>query len=87
MRGGHSHINDPELSVAVATTSERPARLREEALASPATASTLQGYAGNGDGTYDGRKAIRWLVEAVTGKPMSAEEADEIVQRAMARRK
>lgn len=37
----------------------------------------------NPDGeTYDGRKVVRWLFEAVTGKAMSKAEADKIVEEA-----
>lgn len=32
--------------------------------------------------TYDGRKAVRWMFEALTGKPMSEAESEEIVRRA-----
>lgn len=42
----------------------------------------------NPDGkTYDGRKLVRWLFEATTGKEMSEAEAEEIVQKAKERRK
>jgi hypothetical protein len=37
----------------------------------------------NPDGeTYDGRKLVRWLFEATTGKPMSHEEAEQLVAEA-----
>lgn len=36
----------------------------------------------NGDGTYDGRKLVRWLFEATTGKPMTEAEAEELVREA-----
>lgn len=39
----------------------------------------------NGDGTYDGRKLARWLFEATTGKPMSEEEAEQLVEAAKTR--
>lgn len=41
----------------------------------------------NGDGTYDGYKLARWLVEAVGGQPMSEDEAKELVDGAIAKRK
>ena len=42
----------------------------------------------NPDGkTYAGRKLIRWLFEATTGKEMSEAEAEEIVAKAKERRK
>lgn len=38
----------------------------------------------NPDGkTYDGRKLVRWLFEATTGKPMSETEAQDLVDEAM----
>jgi len=40
----------------------------------------------NPDGqTYDGRKVARWLFEAVTGKPMSEAEAEDLIAEAKAR--
>lgn len=36
----------------------------------------------NGDGTFDGRKLVRWLYEATTGKPMTEAEAEELVREA-----
>lgn len=39
----------------------------------------------NGDGTYSGVKAAQWLFEAVTGKPMSDEEARKLVTEAQER--
>lgn len=40
----------------------------------------------NPDGkTYDGRKVARWLIEAVTGKPVSEEEGQAIVDEAQRR--
>lgn len=33
----------------------------------------------NGDGTYDGRKLVRWLFEATTGEEMTAEEAEALI--------
>ena len=39
----------------------------------------------NGDGTYDGRKAVRWVFEALTGKPMTAAEADALIEEAKQR--
>jgi len=41
----------------------------------------------NGDGTYSGIKAVQWLYEATTGKPMSEEEARALVAEAQARRR
>lgn len=41
--------------------------------------------AANGDGTYDGRKAVRWLHEALTGNPMTESEADDLVRQAQAK--
>lgn len=45
----------------------------------------------NGDGTYDGRKLVRWLFEATTNRPMSEAEAETLVSeardKAAARRK
>ncbi|PTQ12970.1 hypothetical protein CLG96_02165 [Sphingomonas oleivorans] len=49
---------------------------------------TLGEFAQNPDGkTYDGRKVAQWLFEAVTGKPMSDEEAQRLVDEAQARAK
>lgn len=39
----------------------------------------------NGDGTFDGRKLVRWLYEATTGKPMSEAEAEDLVKEAQAK--
>lgn len=36
----------------------------------------------NGDGTYSGVKLAQWLVEAVSGKPLSKEDAEEIIKKA-----
>lgn len=35
--------------------------------------------------TYDGRKVARWLFEAVTGAPMSEQEAEALVDEARLR--
>lgn len=35
----------------------------------------------NGDGTYSLVKAAQWLVEAVSGKPLSAEDANALVEK------
>jgi|GEM_PF-6815597 len=44
---------------------------------------TLGEFAQNPDGrTYDGRKVAQWLFEAMTGKPMSDEEASRLVAEA-----
>lgn len=52
---------------------------------------TLADFARNSDGeTYDGRKVAQWMFQALTGKPMSDEEAQRLVddarRRAEARR-
>jgi hypothetical protein len=39
----------------------------------------------NGDGTYSGVKMAQWLVEAVSGKPLSDEEAQALIDDAKAR--
>ena len=36
----------------------------------------------NGDGTYSGVKLAQWLVEAVSGKPLSEEDAKDIIEKA-----
>lgn len=41
----------------------------------------------NGDGTYSGTKAVQWLMEAMTGKPMSDEDARALVAEAQERAK
>lgn len=47
------------------------------------TNNTLDDVALNPDGkTYNGYNAIRWMYEAVTGKPLSADEALDIVNEA-----
>lgn len=47
---------------------------------------TLGEFCQNPDGkTYDGRKLAQWLFEATTGKPMSAEEAQSLVEEAKKR--
>lgn len=46
------------------------------------TDKTLGDACSNGDGTYDGRKLVRWLFEATTGKEMSAEDADKLIEEA-----
>jgi hypothetical protein len=48
------------------------------------TDKTLGDACANGDGTYDGRKLVRWLFEATTGKPMSPAEADKLIDEAKA---
>lgn len=52
-----------------------------------ATDQSLHEFARNpGDAeTYDGRKVARWLFEAVTGKPMSEQEAEGLVDEARRR--
>lgn len=39
----------------------------------------------NGDGTYSGVKLAQWLVEAVSGKPLSEEDAQQIIEDAKVR--
>lgn len=39
----------------------------------------------NGDGTYSGVKLAQWLVEAVSGKPMSEEDARQLIEDAKQR--
>lgn len=47
---------------------------------------TLQDFARNPDGkTYDGRKVAQWLFQAMTGKPMSDDDAQRLVEEAKAR--
>lgn len=41
---------------------------------------------GNGDGTYNGFTAMRWLFEALTGKPMSDQEVRQLFEEAKAKR-
>lgn len=44
---------------------------------------TLGEFALNQDGkTYDGRKVVQWLFEVTTGKPMSNEDAQKLVEEA-----
>lgn len=51
-----------------------------------ATDKTLGDFCQNPDGkTYDGRKLAQWLFEAVTGKPISAEEAQSLIDEAQAK--
>jgi hypothetical protein len=38
----------------------------------------------NGDGTHNGVKLAQWLYEATTGKPMSDEDAKDLVAKAVA---
>lgn len=39
----------------------------------------------NGDGTYSGVKLAQWLVEAVSGKPLSEDDAQQIINDAKAK--
>lgn len=39
----------------------------------------------NGDGTYSAVKAAQWLIEAMTGKPLSEAEARALVEEAKRR--
>ena len=39
----------------------------------------------NGDGTYSGIKLAQWLVEAVSGKPLSESDATQLIEDAKAR--
>lgn len=44
---------------------------------------TLGEFAKNPDGkTYDGRKVAQWLFEVMTGKPMSDEDAERLIDEA-----
>lgn len=48
---------------------------------------TLGDFARNPDGqTYDGRKVAQFLFEAMTGKPLSEEEAQAMVDEAKRRK-
>ncbi len=47
---------------------------------------TLDEAARNDDGTYNGIAAMRWMVEAVTRKPMTDDEARALVKEAIERR-
>lgn len=53
------------------------------------TDQSLHDFARNpgDDETYDARKAVRWLFEAVTGTPMGEDEAAELVEEAVRRHK
>lgn len=47
---------------------------------------TLHEFAANPDGkTFDGRKVAQWLFEAMTGKPMSDAEAQQLIDEAQAK--
>ena len=46
----------------------------------------LHSAASNGDGTYNGLTAVRWLFEAISGKPMSEDEARRMWEEAKAKR-
>lgn len=48
---------------------------------------TLEDYAGNGDGTYNARGLVQFLMAATTGKELTDAEAQEIVDEAKARAK
>ncbi|MEI9428667.1 hypothetical protein [Mesorhizobium sp. Cs1299R1N3] len=52
------------------------------------TDKTLGEAALNPDGkTYHGPTAVRWMMEALTGKPFSAAEADKLIAEAQERAK
>lgn len=54
----------------------------------PITDKNLHDATVNPDGkTYDGHKVAQWLFEAVTGKPMSEEEAKQLVAEAQQKAK
>lgn len=44
-------------------------------------------FCANGNGTYDGVKAVQWLYNASTGKKISYDEAKKDVDAAIAKRK
>lgn len=48
---------------------------------------TLEDYAGNGDGTYNARGLVQFLMFATTGVELSDAEAQEIVDEGVARAK
>lgn len=56
----------------------------------PLMDQTLGEAAGNGDGTYNGYLAMRWLYEALVGKPLTDAEVrymwEQAKQRAAAKR-
>lgn len=49
------------------------------------TNQTLGEYSSNGDGTYNGVKVMQWLVEALSGKPLSEEDAKRLMRDAQER--
>lgn len=49
------------------------------------TDNDLHTACANGDGTYSGVKLAQWLVEAVSGKPLSEEDAKQIIEDAKVR--
>lgn len=50
------------------------------------TDRTLGDACANGDGTYNGLTLMRWLFEAVSGKPMSEDEARKALDEVAAKR-
>lgn len=44
---------------------------------------TLEEASSNGDGTYNGLTAMRWLYETITGKELSPEEAENLYEEAL----
>jgi hypothetical protein len=46
---------------------------------------TLEEAAANGDGTFSGLKTIQWLHHAMTGKPLSDDEAKNLLDEAQER--
>jgi len=51
------------------------------------TDKDLHSASADGDGTYNGLVAIRWMYEALSGKPMSDEEARKLWAEAQAKAK
>ena len=51
------------------------------------TDKTLEEASANGDGTYNGATALRWIFEALTGKPLSDEEVRQMWERAKEERR
>ena len=49
------------------------------------TDKTLGEATANGDGTYNGLTAMRWMFEALTGKPLSEEEVNKLADEARAK--
>ena len=49
------------------------------------TDKTLGEVSANGDGTYNGLTALRWMFEALTGKPLSENEVNKLADEARAK--